>query len=179
LLYAKKAQHDIYHLSTSESTAAAIMILVLLVFSLALWMIPLGYCLWSSRFAARFRYTPADAQDCIQVQDSSRQARYCHICNIFQHDRMYHDFVSHTCLLLMDHYCPWWSGTVWSHNKKAYPVFLLGLPAHLAFCLGVAIWVKIDPRYEQNPLVVFFFVDGFFILLALWQAFAFWMKIAF
>jgi hypothetical protein len=161
------------------STAAAITILVLLVLSLALWMIPMGYCLWSSRFVARFRYTAADAQDCIQVQDSSGQARYCDICNIFQHDRMYHDSTSHKCLPLTDDFCPWWSGTVWSHNKKAYLLFLLALLVHLAFCLGVAVWVFVDSRYDRNPQVAFFFVDGFFVLLVSWQAYAFWSKIAF
>ncbi|KAJ8111744.1 hypothetical protein OPT61_g5732 [Boeremia exigua] len=168
-----------YHTSESHHTAAAIAIIVGLALSLALWLLPLTYCLWSSRFVAQFRYTADDAPDCIQVQDVFGHARYRDICHLFQQDRMYHGEVIGKCLPLLDHHCLWWSGSVWRDNKKPYLLFLLFLPLHLLFCLALAIWIMRDPRFrDEDPYIRSFLVDGAFVLLALWLAFAFWSRIA-
>lgn len=93
---------------------------------------------------------------------------------------MYHYYATGKCLPQMDHFCPWWSGTVWRDNKKAYLLFLLALPVHLLYCLGVTIWVLASPKYKpDNPNIGFLLVDGFFLLLALGIAIVFWTRIAF
>lgn len=131
-------------------------------------MIPLAYCLWSSHFVARYRFLAVDAQDCLQVQDDTGRARYCDICKLLQADRMYHDYTLDKCLPLFDHHCPWWYGSVWRDNKKAYMLFLAMITIHLSFCLGVSIWVMVDPRFKaENPHIGFLLVDGLFLLYSL------------
>ncbi|KAF3000058.1 hypothetical protein E8E13_000709 [Curvularia kusanoi] len=166
--------------SIDWSAVSAMGITPSLAVSLALWIIPLLFCLWSSGFVAQYRFNAAYATECIQVENEFGQARYCDICKIFQKDRMYHSDHVGKCLPLLDHFCPWWNGSVWRDNIKAYLLFVPALSVHLLFCFGVSIWVISDPRFKNdNPHIYILLVDGPFFLFALWVSFAFWVTFAF
>ncbi|XP_055838729.1 palmitoyltransferase ZDHHC20-B isoform X1 [Episyrphus balteatus] len=62
--------------------------------------------------------------------------RFCEKCQIIKPDRAHHCSVCGTCVLKMDHHCPWVNNCV---NFKNYKFFVLFLGYALLYCLYVAL----------------------------------------
>lgn len=50
--------------------------------------------------------------------------RYCEQCYVIKPDRAHHCSVCGTCVLKMDHHCPWVNNCVGFHNYKFFMLFL-------------------------------------------------------
>lgn len=58
--------------------------------------------------------------------------RFCEKCQLIKPDRAHHCSVCGTCVLKMDHHCPWVNNCVGFHN---YKFFILFLAYGLLYCL--------------------------------------------
>ena len=54
-----------------------------------------------------------------------RKKRFCVICQCFKPDRCYHCSYSNTCILGMDHFCPWLGKTIGFSNRKQLILLLI------------------------------------------------------
>ena len=152
---------------TDTAFGTAIVVTVLSVVLLLLWIIPLGYCLWSHYWIAA-RWTPISAPEAPrrQVEGESRQPRYCTHCNIFMGDRTYHCQAVEKCLPFYDHTCIWWTGAIWLHNVKAYLVFITFLPLYQLYILGISLWVRFSPHWHGNAYMSVFFATSVTLLIS-------------
>ncbi|KAJ4358729.1 uncharacterized protein N0V89_003313 [Didymosphaeria variabile] len=158
-----------YNMPKDSGTAlgAAIAVAVLSKVFLLLWVIPLGYCLWSYYWVAR-RWKPVSAPKTPtkQVKAHSQERRYCDRCKIFRGDRTYHCRDNEKCLPYYDHTCFWWTGGVWLHNVQAYVVFLFFLPVYHLYIFGISLWVLISPKkYLQANVYIALGVPSILALL--------------
>ncbi|KAJ3437850.1 palmitoyltransferase zdhhc16 [Anaeramoeba flamelloides] len=53
--------------------------------------------------------------------------RWCSICNKVKPPRTRHDRISNSCVLRLDHFCPWLNNTIGYHNHKFFILFLIYL----------------------------------------------------
>eukprot|EP00051_Salpingoeca_urceolata_P002728 m.52422 g.52422 ORF g.52422 m.52422 type:complete len:209 (+) comp12295_c0_seq2:219-845(+) len=58
------------------------------------------------------------------THDGTLNPRFCHHCEIIKPDRAHHCSSCGTCVLKMDHHCPWVDNCVGLHNYKAFLLFL-------------------------------------------------------
>ncbi|XP_015514694.1 palmitoyltransferase ZDHHC15B-like isoform X6 [Neodiprion virginianus] len=61
--------------------------------------------------------------------------RFCEKCQLIKPDRAHHCSVCGTCVLKMDHHCPWVNNCVGFHN---YKFFMLFLAYALLYCMFIA-----------------------------------------
>lgn len=71
---------------------------------------------------------------CFYVMQKSehtiRQRRYCHQCHLIKPERCHHCSVCGTCVLKMDHHCPWFDTCVSFGNYKFFLLFLFYSAIH-------------------------------------------------
>jgi hypothetical protein len=72
----------------------------------------------------------------IQNRTVAEFPRYCEKCKCIKPDRCHHCSVCSTCVLKMDHHCPWVNNCVGFHN---YKFFVLFLGYALLYCLYVSL----------------------------------------
>lgn len=60
--------------------------------------------------------------------------RFCEKCQLIKPDRAHHCSVCGTCVLKMDHHCPWVNNCVGFHN---YKFFMLFLAYALLYCMFI------------------------------------------
>lgn len=60
--------------------------------------------------------------------------RFCEKCQLIKPDRAHHCSVCSTCVLKMDHHCPWVNNCVGFHN---YKFFMLFLAYALLYCIFI------------------------------------------
>lgn len=60
--------------------------------------------------------------------------RFCEKCQLIKPDRAHHCSVCGTCVLKMDHHCPWVNNCVGFHN---YKFFMLFLAYGLLYCMFI------------------------------------------
>ncbi|CAH1968787.1 unnamed protein product, partial [Acanthoscelides obtectus] len=65
------------------------------------------------------------------LKNTARNCRFCAICIHFKPDRAHHCSQCGTCLLKMDHHCPWIANCVGLHNQK---LFLLTVLYTVQYC---------------------------------------------
>jgi len=70
----------------------------------------------------------------------NRQLRWCVKCGVFKPDRCHHCRHCDTCVLRMDHHCPWLSNCVGFHNYKFFLLTLFYALACLLFVLVDMFW---------------------------------------
>lgn len=145
--------HSYWDAPVNRQVGPAVVVAALLGLTWLLWILPIGYCLWSYYWVAR-RWKPISApvRPWLQVEGDSGERRFCNICHIYCGDRTYHKkYLLDKCLPFYDHTCYWWTGAVWLHNVKAYLHFLVFLPVYQLFCVGIAIWVVASPeKYDHG-----------------------------
>ncbi|XP_068991350.1 palmitoyltransferase ZDHHC15B isoform X3 [Neodiprion pinetum] len=61
--------------------------------------------------------------------------RFCEKCQLIKPDRAHHCSICGTCVLKMDHHCPWVNNCVGFHN---YKFFMLFLAYALLYCMFIA-----------------------------------------
>jgi hypothetical protein len=79
----------------------------------------------------------------LPVQTASRNGsiRYCDKCDIIKPDRCHHCSVCGTCILKMDHHCPWVNNCVGYSNYKYFVLFLF-------YTVVLALWVCATGLYD-------------------------------
>lgn len=60
--------------------------------------------------------------------------RFCEKCQLIKPDRAHHCSVCSTCVLKMDHHCPWVNNCIGFHN---YKFFMLFLAYALLYCIFI------------------------------------------
>ncbi|XP_030648163.1 palmitoyltransferase ZDHHC15A [Chanos chanos] len=71
----------------------------------------------------------------VHMRSASGDIRFCHRCQLIKPDRCHHCSVCQTCVLKMDHHCPWLNNCVGFSNYKFFLLFLL---FSLMYCLFIA-----------------------------------------
>ena len=111
---------------------------------------------------ALLREDPRIVSDRLLVKTLTKtgELRVCRECNIVKPDRAHHCDVCKTCVLKMDHHCPWVCTCVGFHNYKFFVLFLFYT---FLWCFVVALSVL--PVYsgheEQMVLLVISTLLGF------------------
>lgn len=98
---------------------------------------------------------------------SDGRARFCRICGRYKPDRAHHSSNHGTCVLEMDHYCPWIRNCVGHFNKKYF--FLLVIYGAMSL-VGFA--VAMGPRFaytcrHMRPTALELFIVLTFVLALL------------
>ncbi|KAI8147287.1 DHHC palmitoyltransferase-domain-containing protein [Fennellomyces sp. T-0311] len=70
----------------------------------------------------------------VSISKNDGLPRYCETCQCYKPDRTHHCKECNTCILKMDHHCPWISGCVGHKNYKFFFLFVL-------YCAVYAVWV--------------------------------------
>ncbi|XP_056600947.1 palmitoyltransferase ZDHHC15A [Triplophysa dalaica] len=68
----------------------------------------------------------------IHTRTATGAIRFCHDCQLIKPDRCHHCSVCQTCVLKMDHHCPWLNNCIGFSNYKFFMLFLL---YSLLYCL--------------------------------------------
>eukprot|EP00929_Paragymnodinium_shiwhaense_P066866 TRINITY_DN33597_c0_g1_i2.p1 TRINITY_DN33597_c0_g1~~TRINITY_DN33597_c0_g1_i2.p1 ORF type:complete len:345 (-),score=68.19 TRINITY_DN33597_c0_g1_i2:96-1130(-) len=96
------------------------------------WMPELDKLPSASRTPSGNAPTPASQYEL----KTSGQPRFCKWCNCFKPDRTHHCRVCRSCILRMDHHCPWIANCVGFHNHKS---FLLLVMYALLSCMYISV----------------------------------------
>lgn len=68
-------------------------------------------------------------------EPENRRKRYCLICHLFKPERCHHCSTCGSCMLGMDHHCPWLASCVGYYNRKFFMLTLF----YTLLTLGLAI----------------------------------------
>lgn len=81
--------------------------------------------------------TSIPAPDAVTVK-SDGQERFCKKCQFRKPDRTHHCSSCRTCVLKMDHHCPWLANCLGLRNYKAFLLFLLYTSVFCIVCFAVS-----------------------------------------
>ncbi|XP_012252056.2 palmitoyltransferase ZDHHC15B isoform X7 [Athalia rosae] len=90
--------------------------------------------------------------------------RFCEKCQLIKPDRAHHCSVCGTCVLKMDHHCPWVNNCVGFHNYKCFMLFLAYALLYCMFIAGtsleffIRVWKGELDGMERFHLLFLFFV---------------------
>lgn len=94
----------------------------------------------------------------LQEMKKSGDRRHCKWCAKFKPDRCHHCRVCRTCILKMDHHCPWIYNCVGFKNYKYFFLLLL----YSVIVLQVIIWTMLESVFRSwdidTPFATMFFV---------------------
>ncbi|KAI9311178.1 DHHC palmitoyltransferase-domain-containing protein [Dichotomocladium elegans] len=79
----------------------------------------------------------------VSISRMDGMPRYCETCRCYKPDRTHHCKECDTCILRMDHHCPWISGCVGHLNYKFFFLFVLYADVY-------AVWVF----FSSTPQIV-------------------------
>ncbi|GCB69402.1 hypothetical protein scyTo_0001049, partial [Scyliorhinus torazame] len=113
----------------------------------------------------------------------SSAIRYCDRCQVIKPDRCHHCSICDTCVLKMDHHCPWVNNCIGFSN---YKFFLLFLGYSMLYCLFVAATVLqyfimfwtgglTDGRAKFHVLFLLFVAVMFFLSLMFLLSYHCWL----
>jgi len=93
------------------------------------------------------------------------RARFCRMCGKYKPDRSHHSSNMGTCILEMDHYCPWIRNCVGYYNKKYFFLLVMyGSMTLIGYC------ISLGPRFTYackhlHSALDFFIVLGWILAL--------------
>lgn len=76
--------------------------------------------------------------------------RYCSRCKHIKPDRAHHCTTCGTCVLKMDHHCPWVHNCIGFSNYKAFVIFLCYTTLYCAFYAGTTLEYFINFLYKPS-----------------------------
>ncbi|KAI8393878.1 DHHC palmitoyltransferase-domain-containing protein [Radiomyces spectabilis] len=89
----------------------------------------------------------------LSVTRPDGQPRVCDICRCIKPDRTHHCKDCNTCVLKMDHHCPWISGCVGHHNYKFFFLFVTYTALYGIWGLCTSVYMLVDAlQYKHAPL---------------------------
>lgn len=69
-------------------------------------------------------------------EPENRRKRYCLICHLFKPERCHHCSTCGSCMLGMDHHCPWLATCVGYYNRKFFMLTLFYSMTTIALAIG-------------------------------------------
>lgn len=119
----------------------------------------------------------------VYTRTSAGAIRYCDRCQVIKPDRCHHCSICDTCVLKMDHHCPWVNNCIGFSN---YKFFLLFLSYSIVYCLFVAAtvmqyFIKFwtgglpDGRAKFHVLFLLFVAVMFFLSLLFLLSYHCWL----
>lgn len=69
-------------------------------------------------------------------EPENRRKRYCLICHLFKPERCHHCSTCGSCMLGMDHHCPWLATCIGYYNRKYFMLVLFYSLTSLAVVIG-------------------------------------------
>ncbi|KAF9961152.1 palmitoyltransferase for Vac8p [Mortierella alpina] len=106
----------------------------------------------------------------LSISKKDGSARWCDLCKIVKPDRCHHCSECDTCVLRMDHHCPWVNGCIGYGNHKFFYLFILygsmlaiwGITTMVPLlftaiqrCDMAGPWISIPDTSQQQPRCVF------------------------
>lgn len=105
---------------------------------------------------------------------SNTKARYCGKCEVWKPDRCHHCSTCNSCVLRMDHHCPWFATCIGFRNQKIFVQFLLYTTIYCGFVFVVTLSLLYsffaEDGYQDHYLslnLVFLFLVSVTFFLAL------------
>ncbi|XP_031783588.1 palmitoyltransferase ZDHHC15B isoform X1 [Nasonia vitripennis] len=98
------------------------------------------------------------------------EIRFCEQCQVVKPDRAHHCSVCGTCVLKMDHHCPWVNNCVGFHNYKFFMLFLAYALLYCIFIVATSLqyfimfWRGELPGMGKFHLLFLFFVALMFAI---------------
>ncbi|KAK6527991.1 palmitoyltransferase for Vac8p [Arthrobotrys megalospora] len=90
---------------------------------------------------SKYSALPTHSQSAITVKASGEE-RFCKKCQCRKPDRTHHCTTCNTCVLKMDHHCPWLANCLGITNYKPFVLFTFYLAVFCLFCCAVSsIWI--------------------------------------
>lgn len=69
-------------------------------------------------------------------EPENRRKRYCLICHLFKPERCHHCSTCGSCMLGMDHHCPWLASCIGYYNRKFFMLTLFYSLTTIALVIG-------------------------------------------
>jgi len=112
--------------------------------------------------------TAAGAKPNLPIQETKKsgERRHCKWCGKYKPDRCHHCRVCQTCILKMDHHCPWIYNCVGFYNYKYFFLLLFYVMLDLQFILWTMPESMVRAIDDNAP-----FLQMFFVLFGLTLAF--------
>ncbi|KAH9370513.1 hypothetical protein HPB48_020527 [Haemaphysalis longicornis] len=107
-----------------------------------------------------------------RMDTEARRQRYCYQCHVIKPDRCHHCRMCGTCVLKMDHHCPWFNKCVSFANYKFFLLFLFYSFVHCAYVS----WTTYPHFGHETRLVLGFWPEvniTFLFLMSLFFGMAF------
>jgi palmitoyltransferase ZDHHC2/15/20 len=85
-----------------------------------------------------YSHLPTTEEPSAVTVKSSGQERFCKKCQCRKPDRTHHCSTCRTCVLKMDHHCPWLANCLGHYNYKAFLLFLIYTSVFCIVCFVVS-----------------------------------------
>ncbi|KAF3914869.1 hypothetical protein ABW20_dc0105634 [Dactylellina cionopaga] len=90
---------------------------------------------------SNYSHLPTTSLPSVTVK-SSGEERFCKKCQCRKPDRTHHCSTCNTCVLKMDHHCPWLANCLGINNYKTFVLFTFYLALFCLYCCTVSsIWI--------------------------------------
>ncbi|WVR05338.1 hypothetical protein IAU60_002352 [Kwoniella sp. DSM 27419] len=112
------------------------------------------------------------AMDGIEVKKGNHAPRYCKTCEHYKPPRAHHCRQCKTCVLKLDHHCPWIGNCVGFHNQGHFLRFLLWVDMATSYHLVMIASrvMSIAHSYQEEPSLadILFLVFNFATCVPVW-----------
>lgn len=129
----------------------------------------------------------ASSGDGLNVHETKRSGnrRHCKWCSKFKPDRCHHCRVCRSCILKMDHHCPWIYNCVGFRNYKYFLLFVFYsaiCTTYIAGTMKESVWQSIHPETPFHRMYLLLFGETLAALLSvlimLFLAFHIWLMLS-